>query len=157
MGLFDQLKKEAKDLAGKASQAATRAQIGLEIDALQQRMDQMLIKAGRIAVQLQRSRRIADSSLNELSKDLAPLESRLAALRAERDGAPLAPPAAVVPSGSGIPARQGPVCPNCKQAVEMEHVFCRNCGEKLSACAGCGIIVLATDKTCPACGSQLPQ
>ena len=39
MSLFDQLKRGAADLAGKASDAAERAQLTLEIDALRRRMD----------------------------------------------------------------------------------------------------------------------
>ncbi|MFQ6133240.1 MAG: zinc ribbon domain-containing protein [Armatimonadota bacterium] len=165
MGLFDQLKREAKDLAGKASQAASRAQINLEIDALQQRIDKVLIKAGQVAVQLQRNRRIDDSALKELSKDLASLESRMAALRralGEPQGDP-EPSRGAAPAepatGSGIPARQtpveGPICPSCQQGVEMEQAFCGNCGQRLSACAACGTIVLATDQTCSNCGSDL--
>ena len=160
MSLFDQLKREAKGLAGKASQAASRAQINLEIDALQQRIDKVLIEAGRIAVQLQRGRRVDDSVLKALCADLAPLESRMAALRQALAQTGVEPQSDSEPSRGAAPAEtgplvEGPTCPSCQQAVEMDQAFCNNCGDRLSACVACGIVVLATEKTCPGCGAEL--
>jgi RNA polymerase subunit RPABC4/transcription elongation factor Spt4 len=37
----------------------------------------------------------------------------------------------------------------------MDDQFCRECGEKLSACTTCGRIVLASAQRCPHCGAAL--
>ncbi len=155
MGIFDQLRDEAGKLAGKASDAARRAQLTVEIDALRSRMERLLVEAGEIAVALQRRRVIQDARLKDICADLAPMESRLQSLIAERDGAAAArepEPAATSPPAA---ADAGPLCPNCGHACEMDDRFCKQCGEKLSACTTCGQIILASAAQCPHCGTQV--
>ncbi|MFQ6098234.1 MAG: zinc ribbon domain-containing protein, partial [Armatimonadota bacterium] len=116
-----------------------------------------LARAGEIAIQLVRSRQLQDASLKDIAEQIAPMQSRLQELEAEKKALQGAgqEPADVAPAAATQQVVEGPACPACGAAVDVEHQFCKGCGVRLTWCTQCQTVTAAAARFCSNCGAAM--